>query len=225
MIYPRVCPLCGRISPRGICGDCREKAVQVREPLCMHCGRPLKDETGEFCPDCRKGCSAIRQGRSLWVHEEPVSAALYRFKYKNRRCWGTIFAGELAARYEEQIRRWQIEQIIPIPLHPSRQRKRGYNQAEILAVELGLQCGLPVRTDVLFRIRRTTAQKKLGREERINNLKGAFGVSAAWKPCSNLLLTDDIYTTGATMEQAARILKKAGVQNVFFLTISIGQCI
>ena len=110
-----------------------------------------------------------------------------------------------------------------MPLHPSRRRRRGFNQAEILARELGGLCGLPVRTDVLYRIRKTSPQKLLGRAERLRNLHGAFGVSADWKPCGNVLLIDDIYTTGATLERAAGILKKAGAQKVFFLTISIGQ--
>ena len=131
----------------------------------MHCGKPLKDETEEYCPDCGKRLagkhvdsrnpqrSALDQGRSLWLHREPVSGALYRFKYRNRRRWGRIFAQELAGRFAGTIRRWGIEAVIPVPLHPSRRRKRGFNQAEILAEELGKLCGIPVETDVLFRIR------------------------------------------------------------------------
>ena len=193
----------------------------------MHCGKPLRDEAEEYCPDCRKqtagGGNSLDRGRSLWLHREPVSGAVYRFKYKNRRRFGKIFAQELADSYGGLIRRWAVDEIIPVPLHPSRLRKRGFNQAEILARELGERCGLPVRTDVLYRIRRTSPQKLLGRQERLQNLKGAFGVSADWTPCGNVLLIDDIYTTGATLERAARVLKKAGAQKVFFLTISIGQ--
>ena len=203
----------------------------------MHCGKPLKDETEEYCPDCGKRLagkrkhadggklqrSALDQGRSLWLHREPVSGALYRFKYRNRRRWGRIFAQELTDRFAGTIRRWKIDAVTPVPLHPSRRRKRGFNQAEILAEELGKLCGIPVETDVLFRIRKTAPQKVLGREGRMKNLRGAFGVSAGWKPCGNVLLIDDIYTTGATLERAAAVLKKAGVQKVFFLTISIGQ--
>ena len=78
-------------------------------------------------------------------------------------------------------------------------------------------------SDALFRVKKTTAQKKLDRQERMGNLRDAFALSERWKPVANVLLTDDIYTTGATVEQAAKILKKAGAQNVYFLTISIGQ--
>ena len=220
--------MCGQISAEGICPDCRKKIVTITEgAYCMHCGKPLRDEAEEYCPDCRKqmagGGSSLDRGRSLWLHREPVSGAVYRFKYKNRRRFGKIFAQELADSYGGLIRRWAVDEIIPVPLHPSRLRKRGFNQAEILARELGERCGLPVRTDVLYRIRRTSPQKLLGRQERLRNLKGAFGVSADWTPCGNVLLIDDIYTTGATLERAARVLKKAGAQKVFFLTISIGQ--
>ena len=220
--------MCGQISAEGICPDCRKKIVPVTEgAYCMHCGKPLRDEAEEYCLDCRKqmagGGSSLDRGRSLWLHREPVSGAVYRFKYKNRRRFGKIFAQELADSYGGLIRRWAVDEIIPVPLHPSRLRKRGFNQAEILARELGERCGLPVRTDVLYRIRRTSPQKLLGRQERLQNLKGAFGVSAEWTPCGNVLLIDDIYTTGATLERAARVLKKAGAQKVFFLTISIGQ--
>lgn len=189
----------------------------------MRCGKPLADETREYCRDCENHTSWFIQGRSLWVHTEPVSGAVYRFKYKNKRNWGRIFAAEMAEHYAEQIRRWGIEEIIPIPLHASRRRKRGFNQSEIVAKELARLTGTVCRTDVLFRIRKTLPQKKLDARERAGNLKGAFAVSKNWKACGNVLLADDIYTTGATLGQAAKMLKKAGVQNVYFLTISIGQ--
>lgn len=159
----------------------------------------------------------------MWLHKEPVSTAVYKFKYKNKRSWGAVFAGEMVKYYTEQIKKWEIEEMIPIPLHQSRRRKRGYNQAEILARYLSEKTGVPYASDVLFRTKKTTAQKQLDRQERMANLRGAFSVSKEWKPAENVLLIDDIYTTGATLEQAAKILKKAGAQNVYFLTISIGQ--
>ena len=89
--------------------------------------------------------------------------------------------------------------------------------------ELGKQTGIPVNTEAVFRVKRTKPQKKLDDKERGENMQGAFGVAKAWKVKNNVLLIDDIYTTGNTIHTAAKILKKAGVQNVYFLTISIGQ--
>lgn len=223
LVYPPVCPFCEKISPDGICAECRKKVFYVREPRCMRCGKPLGDETREYCQDCTAHRSFVDQGRSLWLHKEPVSGAVYRFKYKNKRNWGRIFAGELAVHYREQIRAWGIQEIIPVPLHSSRKRQRGFNQAQVVAEKLAEITEVPCRTDVLFRIRKTMPQKYLDPGWRSANLKGAFGVARSWRACENVLLIDDIYTTGATVGRAAKILKKAGARNVYFLTISIGQ--
>ena len=189
----------------------------------MRCGKPLRDETREYCRDCETRSSFFDRGYGMWLHREPVSGAVYRFKYKNKRNWGRIFAVELAEHYEGQIRAWGIEEIIPIPLHSSRKRKRGFNQSEVVAGILSELTGIPCQTDVLFRIRKTVPQKQLDRRGRKDNLMGAFGVSREWNACENVLLIDDIYTTGTTVGRAAKMLKKAGAQNVYFLTISIGQ--
>ena len=229
ILYPPVCPFCGHISPEGICARCREKIIHVKEPFCMHCGKPLDDETQEYCRDCGRRIAAsargscIAQGRGLWIHREPVSGAVYRFKYKNKRNWGRIFANEMEKHYGSQIRRWEIKQIIPIPLHVSKRRKRGFNQSEIIARELSFLTGIPCKTDVLFRVKKTVPQKFLDNSGRAENLRGAFAVSRKWKAPGNILLIDDIYTTGATLERAAKMLKKAGARNIYFLTISIGQ--
>lgn len=188
----------------------------------MRCGKPVREHE-EYCPDCRNKKSAVAQGRALWLHRDPVPGAVYRFKYHNRRRYGLIFGREMAGHYEKWMKKQGVELIVPVPLHPSKKRKRGFNQAEIIAAELSEQTGIPMRTDILHRIKKTSPQKTLGPAQRTANLKGAFAVSASWKPCRNILLVDDIYTTGSTVERCAGVLKKAGVENVLFLTISIGQ--
>ena len=207
-MYPKRCPFCQEISPKGICNDCRNQVVKVGETKCIHCGKPLEDETKEYCRDCERRKSNYEQGRSLWVHIPPVSNSVYRLKYHNKRYYAEIFGKELADEFEFQIRRW---------------RKRGYNQAELLAKQLSECMGIPMEKDVLYRIKKTRPLKEMDGEQRHRNLQGAFAVSKAWNPCQNILLIDDIYTTGSTIERAAGILKKAGVENVYFLTLSIGQ--
>lgn len=113
--------------------------------------------------------------------------------------------------------------IVPIPLHPGRRRKRGYNQAEVLADCLGKLTDIRVDGKGLARIRSSSPQKLLGSRERKQNMQGAFAVTGRFVPVPSVLLVDDIYTTGNTIDAAAEILKKSGVQNVYFLTISIGQ--
>ena len=199
----------------------------------MHCGKPLSGETREYCHDCARRMDAarrhgregfcVRQGRSLWVHREPVSGAVYKLKYKNKRNWGRIFAAEMEEVYGRQIRQWGIQEIIPVPLHPSRKRARGFNQSEVIARELSALTGIPCRADVLFRIKKTIPQKLLDSRARTENLKGAFAAARGWQAPENVLLIDDIYTTGATLEKAAKMLRKAGARNIYFLTVSIGQ--
>lgn len=180
-------------------------------------------EEQEFCRDCSRHPVSYEQGRSLWVHRPPVSSAIYRFKYKNKRYYGRIFATEMSESLGDYMHRWKIQEIIPIPLHPARKRKRGYNQAEILAAELGRLKGIPVNSEILFRVRNTKPQKNLDDVQRTRNLKGAFAVSKGQSVKQNVLIVDDIYTTGSTINKAAHMLKLAGAEKVYFLTVSIGQ--
>ncbi|CUX29113.1 ComF family protein [Clostridium sp. C105KSO13] len=189
----------------------------------MRCGKPVGKEEQEFCRDCSRSHAPYEQGRSLWVHRVPVSSAIYRFKYKNKRYYGGIFAEEMAKSFGEQIHRWKIEEIIPVPLHPARQKMRGYNQAQILAEELGKIVDIPVHNQTLYRIQNTRPQKSLDDVQRSRNLKGAFAVSKQYGVKKNVLIIDDIYTTGSTIKKAAHMLKLGGAEKVYFLTVSIGQ--
>jgi ComF family protein len=163
------------------------------------------------------------QGLSLWLHEVMVKESLYRFKYQDRRVYGKFYAEELYRRYKDKLKEWEIECIIPIPLHRRRRRKRGYNQAEIIATYLGNLSHIPVEKDAILRMTETKPQKELSQRERKRNLKNAFCVKKGWKPAKSVLLIDDIYTTGNTIHSVAKVLKEKGVRKVWFLTISIGQ--
>lgn len=223
ILYPQVCPFCGTLTKEGICEICRRSLPYVEEPRCMKCGKPLKNEEQEYCRDCVRTPGGYEQGRSVWTHTGNVPHAIYEFKFHNKRYYARIFAGEMQRQYGGWIRRCGIETIIPVPLHPARRKRRGFNQAELLARELGRLTGICVRTDVVFRVRNTKPQKELGGRQRQENLKGAFAVSGKWRCSQTVLLIDDIYTTGSTVRRIAGLLKKAGVQKVYFLTISIGQ--
>ena len=165
-MYPKRCPFCQGISSKGICDDCRKQVVKVGKIKCIHCGKPLEDETKEYCRDCERRKSNYEQGRSLWVHIPPVSNSVYRLKYHNKRYYAEIFGKELADEFEFQIRRWGIQAIIPIPLHRSKMRKRGYNQAELLAKQLSECMGIPMEKDVLYRIKKTRPLKEMNGEQR-----------------------------------------------------------
>ena len=156
------------------------------------------------------------------MHRSPVSDAVYQLKYQNKRIYGKTFAEEMAKEYGDFLKKQKVDLLIPIPLHRFRRWKRGYNQAEILAEELGKRTGIPVAKRLLIRSKRTTPQKELDNRLRRKNIDHAFQVKNQIM-AKKVVLIDDIYTTGSTIDEAARTLKRAGVQEVGFLTISIGQ--
>lgn len=189
----------------------------------MKCGKPVQGEEQEYCDDCEKHALAFEQGRSVWLHTGVVPQAIYRFKFHNKRYYARVFAQEMVRQYGDWMKAMRIEAMIPVPLHPSKRRSRGFNQAELLAKELSVRTGIPVETNAVVRVKKTRPQKRLDHQERQRNLQGAFGVTKTWKTKNTILLVDDIYTTGNTIHRLAKVLKKAGVQKVYFLTISIGQ--
>lgn len=223
LLYPHRCPFCERVTTEKVCPDCRGKLAVIQEPRCKKCGKPLNDERKEYCYDCERHPKAYEEGRSIWLHRKPVSDALYRFKYQNKRCYAEFFAEALWERYEREIRRWNPDVIIPVPVHRKRYRKRGYNQAELIAHKLGRLADIPVDTHFVKRIVDTKPQKELGAMERMENLRQAFDVGENTEKYKTVLLLDDIYTTGATIQTITRKMHKKDVEKVYFLTISIGQ--
>lgn len=189
----------------------------------MQCGKQIRSMEKEYCYDCMHTHHYYEQGLSLWNHKAPVNQSIYQFKYHNQRRYGELYSQELVKNFQKEIRRWNSDVIIPVPLHRARRRKRGYNQAQILAENLGRMLCIPVDSKSLARRKKTSPQKKLGHNERKKNLKNAFAVTPAFRPVRKVLLVDDIYTTGNTLDAAAKALKEKGVEKVYFLTISIGQ--
>ena len=223
LLYPQTCYFCGKICRERICPECAEKVEYIEEPRCKKCGKPIRYAEKEFCHDCAEHAFHYEQGKSIWLHKGPVRWSVYQFKYHNRRIFAEFYAEEWYRLYGNKLKEWGIEVIIPIPLHPKRRRKRGYNQAEILANELGKRCNIPVNKKALIRVVNTRPQKELNDKERKKNLFKAFRLTIHWKTAKRVLLVDDIYTTGNTIDSVAQILKEKGAEKVYFLTISIGQ--
>lgn len=195
----------------------------IQEPRCKKCGKPIRYEEQEYCYDCQKQSFHYIQGKSLWIHKGAVPWSIYQFKYHNRRIYGQFYAYELYRIYGKLIRLWGIDLIVPVPLHWRRRRKRGYNQAEIVARHLGELTGIPVEKRLVIRKKYTKPQKTLNNKERVRNLKDVFEVRKTAVRQKNILLVDDIYTTGSTIDAVSRVLLEKGHNKVWFLTISIGQ--
>ena len=206
-----------------MCGECAKKVEYIAEPRCKKCGKPIRYEEEEYCYDCKKKEFHYEQGRNLWLHKYPVNQSIYQFKYYNRRVYGEFYAKELYRLYGHLMKEWNIDAIVPVPLHGKRKRRRGYNQAAVIAKHLGKLSGIFVDENSVVRVKDTKPQKQFNDKQRRKNLKQAFRVSRRWKKWNVVLLVDDIYTTGSTIDAVAGVLKKAGTQKVFFFTISIGQ--
>ena len=189
----------------------------------MKCGQPLAGNEEEYCADCGHTHHYYDRGYGLWLHRKPVNQSIYRFKYQNQRRFAVHYTAELTRAFEGQVRRWRPCLIMPVPLHKKRRRARGYNQAELIAEGLGRAFEIPVDAASLIRKKNTVPQKELDRQGRMQNMKNAFMLADSFLPVRTILLVDDIYTTGSTLDAAAFTLKQRGVQKVYFLTISIGQ--
>ncbi len=226
LLFPRRCPVCHEaVEGRGerVCMICRTKLPYIREPACFRCGKPLSSGEQEYCRDCSRKRHRFDRGAAPFVYDEVMRRSIAGYKYRGRREYAGFYAEEILRRCAGKMRLWGGEVFVPIPLHLSRRRKRGYNQAELLAKELSRRSGIPADMDLLFRVKKTQAQKELNDQERLTNLKEAFSIRKGKIPYKNVILVDDIYTTGSTMDAAAGLLKEHGVKNVCFVCICIGK--
>ena len=221
-IYPRTCPICCRIltdQQKLVCKECMELLKPIQEPRCKKCGRPVEAER-EYCPDCEKG-RIFCEGRGIFIYDEKMKRAVLRYKYGGIRENGEFFARALCIYGRKEILRWKPDLIIPIPMHKRKLRQRGFNQAEDLAVRVGDAYGIPVAADAAEKVHATRAQKRLNAAGRKRNLKHAFRVNRPLNG-SRILVIDDVFTTGSTVEALAECLLEQGAEAVFFLTAAIG---
>lgn len=221
LLFPLRCPVCDGIAKgagRKICSDCARRLRQIASPWCMQCGKKLRQEA-EYCEECRGRERAYERGRALYEYDS-VAQSIYRFKYAGRQEYAEYFGEQMAVQLEEFIRRVKPDGLVPIPLHKSRQRKRGYNQAELLARVIGERLGIPVYCRLLKRVKKTAPLKELNARERQNNLKKAFNVAQNDVKSKVFIIVDDIYTTGSTVEEAARALQEAGAGKIYFVALA-----
>ena len=225
IVFPPRCPVCDEVIYVGkdTCEDCRKKVVCIGEPSCKKCGKPLEDQRREYCTDCMRKKHYFSQGKAVFVYQGEIRQSMYRFKYSNKREYADFYAKEAVRIYGDWIRRKQIEAIVPVPMYRWKEKGRGYNQAAVFAQTLGEKMNLPVEKRMVKRIRNTTPQKELNDVERKINLKKAFQLVPNIVKYRKILIVDDIYTTGSTIDAVAEVLLQAGVDEIYFLCISIGE--
>ncbi len=202
---------------------------------CAGCGNPLEEMQTSLCLPCRQALTASRTcglgpgGASFdrliapFPYEGVAKTLIVSLKYNHRLSLVSFLSGILAETILECLGTDPADGIVPVPLHPTRRRERTFNQAEALARDLARRLDLPCRLDLLSRTKPTLSQTELTRSERRANLEEAFRIQAdPLIRASRLLLVDDVFTTGATAESCARLLKEAGAASVAVVTVARG---
>jgi ComF family protein len=228
-VYPNVCQLCGEeraTSHEGfVCSQCWHQVRFIRPPFCKRCGLPFQGEiTAAFeCANCKELEFHFRSARSAVIAAGAVLEVVHRYKYQ-RALWFEPFLADLLLREAlPELRGQEWDCLVPVPLHPAKRRQREFNQAERLATHLGAAAGIPMNTELLERVSPTATQTKLSRAQRAENMRGAFAMKNKQKlNGERILLFDDVFTTGATTDACAKVLKKAGAGEVAVWTVARG---
>jgi ComF family protein len=202
-VFPSRCASCGRPGA-AICQPCLATATALPHPQCRQCTRHLT--YGDQCARCRLEQRRIDHLYVPYAYTPPILQAVHRFKYANKRYLAADLALLAVAALPSDLK---VDLIVPVPLAKSRERQRGYNQGRLLATEVARHLDCPVDCDVLIRHRDTPAQTSLPRARRLDNVRGAFRALRKLSG-TRILLIDDVTTTGATIEAAARALRRRG---------------
>ncbi len=229
LVYPEVCQLCHaeRATAReGFVGaQCWKQVRFIRPPFCDRCGLPFEGDitTAFTCTNCHDLELFFTSARSAVVAKTAVLEVIHRFKY-SRALWFENFLADLLLREAvPALRGKNFEAVIPVPLHPLKLREREFNQAEILARQLGDALKIPTETKILSRISPTLTQTKLTRDQRASNMAGAFAVRDGLRlDGKKFILLDDVFTTGATTNACAKALRQAGAAEVCVWTVARG---
>jgi len=238
IIFPPRCRVCETSSRIPLCDACLSGIERITGPICHSCGAPFDPSThhGDLCADCRQG-SGLDRARSVCRFTGLIRKAIHRYKYDSVRELADPL-GELLCAYLESgfrpgptadpyytepraISLEEVDLIVPVPLFPARERDRGFNQARLLVDRVAARFNVPAPGGVLIRTRDTTPQINLKARERKRNVRGAFEVVEAGPVRDRtVLLVDDVCTTGATLGECSKMLKRAGADRVFALTLA-----
>jgi ComF family protein len=236
VLAPAPCRLCAKpllnASRIPICPECLASFVPIGEPMCQCCGRPFPAIVAEhatasgaapltLCRLCRENTFAFARARSFGVYDTALHNAILLLKYEELTRLGHWFAERLAGVAAREAELFQADVVVPVPLHPARQRERGYNQAELIARPLAKKLGIKQGSYLLMRTRPRPARLVLSRKEHWESVRGAYATRKGLRVDKlRVLLVDDVMTTGATLDACSRALKSAGAASVVGLTVA-----
>jgi len=224
--FPPLCHICRTFIPDAgpvhICRSCRDQMRPVSYPLCQVCGIPFAGIGADHpCGGCLKKPPSFDAARAGFVYDGHCRELIHAFKYQNK----TLLRRPLALLAGECLTEFVASQhpdlVVPVPLHRKRLHSRGFNQAVLLGELLAHEWRLPLERRALQRIRWTEPQLSLSADERRENVTGAFAVANSVAVAGKrVLLVDDVLTTGSTVEECSRMLKRAGALNVVVATVA-----
>jgi len=223
LLYPPACTICSASVEPGeyLCGECESKVTRIVPPFCTKCSEPFEGAitTPFACANCAHRRLYFETAVAAYRARGIVRHVILNFKYGRQIHLRHVIARWLAAALDDQrLRDERFDAIVPVPLHPARERERGFNQAELLAEWLSEHLSLPCHP-ALQRVHYTTTQTAFDRFERMQNLRGAFRLrKKADVRNLRVLLIDDVLTTGSTLSECARVLKGAGARAVYAAT-------
>ncbi len=227
IIFPPQCLACAEMinqpAKQVFCCACQDKIHFITDDFCPICGIPfLSSPAGShICGNCLENDPYYIQARAVAGFETVIMGAIHKFKYSRSISTGNALGLFMAGFSFPDFDFSGYSLFIPVPLHIKRLRERGFNQSLLLAKEMGKKHNLPVNFSLLKRCKSTLTQTGLNKAEREKNVKGAFVIADRKKVAGeNIILIDDVYTTGATLNECAKVLLEAGAQKVAVLTLS-----
>ena len=224
-LYPRdcTCDVCGeeRVADTiyRLCSDCIAKLPFANGHRCLWCGVPLADES-DYCNRCQYERGAFVKNRSPLVYEGETRKIIYSLKFGKKKYLAQTLGALMADEFLKD--NMEADIIVYVPMTEAEEKKRGFNQSELLAEEVGKRLNIAV-LPALVKIKETKAQKELGGKERAQNLEGAFACVFEQVNNRKILLIDDIFTTGATANECAKVLLKAKAREVNVLTAAVAK--
>lgn len=195
----------------------------IREPVCMKCGKPLGRPEQEYCLDCQRVQHRFICGRAIFLYEKSFRRSVHRMKFGNHREYLDFYAEEMVRAGAGYLKRWKPRVILPVPMNERKRRERGFDQSRILAEKISRMTGIPLDSKSLIRNRYTRPQKELDAKERRQNLQNAFTLRPESELREPVLLIDDIYTTGSTLDSICKTLEENGIHQIYFLVLCTGK--
>jgi competence protein ComFC len=221
IVFPRVCPACLLTSKNGaeLCTQCSDDLEYIIAPRCHGCGGNINGVL-ELCQECLSNPRPWQRGYSAFSFTGLARRLIHRFKYQGDVALSRMLAVNAIEVWARETEISYYQHVVPVPLHWYKKLRRGYNQSEVLAREFCRMTDIPY-SNALQRIKWTTSQARLTRQKRKQNLKNAFSVKKSTDLLhANILLVDDVFTTGLTLTACSKALNAAGCKRVDVLTIA-----